>query len=418
MRLVYLAVAAWLLLAGAQGALADDLDALALADQTPKAAAPLKTDWHCSIEGAYAQTARRYAAGDEHSWRASVDVQYERPINESLRLTLADRLDIVWDQASQRRATNTLKEGYVTWRPDALRMVDLGRVNARYGVAYAYNPTDYFRSGALRSVVSIDPVSLRNNRLGSVMLRGQQLWDTSSLTVIYAPKLAEGASDAPFNPDLGATNGKNRWLVSFSHKLSNQFAPQWLLYSEAHQAPQLGFNLTSSINDATIAYAEWSGGRSRSIWSQALGQKDDTAFRSRLALGFTYTTTADLSFTLESEHNGAGLDRDGWAALSAGPPDQYGQYRFLAQYLQDPPARQSLFMNTTWHDVVLKHFDLMVMLRFNQFDRSHLAWLEGRYHWDHVDLALQWHVNSGRAGSEFGALPQHNKVQSSLTYFF
>ena len=46
-----------------------------------------------------------------------------------------------------------------------------GRINVRNGAALGYNPTDFFRSGALRSVVSIDPNSLRENRLGTVMLR-------------------------------------------------------------------------------------------------------------------------------------------------------------------------------------------------------------------------------------------------------
>ena len=56
-------------------------------------------------------------------------------------------------------------------RPDTL--IDLGRINVRNGVALGYNPTDYFRAGAVRAAVSVSPASLKENRQGSVMLRGQ-----------------------------------------------------------------------------------------------------------------------------------------------------------------------------------------------------------------------------------------------------
>jgi hypothetical protein len=29
------------------------------------------------------------------------------------------------------------------------------------------------------------------------------------------------------------------------------------------------------------------------------------------------------------------------------------------------------------------------------------SWVEARYHWTHVDLALQWQLNSGDPGSEY-----------------
>ena len=72
----------------------------------------------------------------------------------------ADRLDMNrMDGISGNRDINTLKEAYLSWQAQPDRVADLGRINARNGVALGYNPTDYFRAGALRSTVSIDPAS-------------------------------------------------------------------------------------------------------------------------------------------------------------------------------------------------------------------------------------------------------------------
>jgi len=78
-------------------------------------------------------------------------------------------------------------------------------------------------------VVSLDPASLRENRLGSAMLRGQALWTGGSLTALYSPKLADQRNDAVFSADLGATNQRERWQLALSEKLSDALNPQWLL---------------------------------------------------------------------------------------------------------------------------------------------------------------------------------------------
>lgn len=409
------------LMAAAIPALADDVDALLLADKPP-AATERASDWHVFTEGALGAANQRYGLPMQHTQRWSLDMQYDKTLTPGWRFLFADRLDVTsQDQFAHHTTVNTLKEAYLSWQQSDSQIIDLGRINARNGVALGYNPTDYFRTGALRSIVSVDPASLKKNRLGSVMLRGQKLWASGSLTALYSPKLADQPSDAPFNADLGATNNANRWLLSASKKLSDNVNPQWLIYGEEHHTPQLGANLTSVLNDATVAFAEWSGGRSRSLRSQALNTEDDNAFRSRLATGLTYTTENKISLTLEYDYNGAGLDRHGWDALRSGSPVAYGQYRKWAQTIQDPVTRQSVFFYGTWQDAMINHLDLTAMMRFNAIDHSRMSWIEGRYHWEHADLALQWQLNGGGGGgaaSEFGALSQQRIIQAVATYFF
>ncbi len=408
-----------LLLAAAQPALADDdAAALLLADQTASEAEQA-SDWRVYVEAAARESRRQGPGLALHGARLSIDARFDKSFAPGWRAVFADRLDMNrMDGVSGNRDINTLKEAYLSWQPRSDRIVDAGRINARNGVASGYNPTDYFRAGALRSVVSLDPASLRENRLGSAMLRGQTLWEGGSLSALYAPKLADHVSDSAFSPDFGASNQRARWQLALSEKLSDAFNPQWLLSGGSGQSAQLGLNLTALPNDATVVYFEWSGGRSASLAAQALANADDAAFRARMSTGLTYTTANNMSLTAEYQYNGAGLDRGGWNALRQGPPPAYGLYRSLAANLQDPPTRHQVFLYALWQDAFVKHLDVTAMLRYDALDHSRLQWLEARYHWTRADVALQTQLNTGQPGSNYGALPDRRVLQVLLRYFF
>ncbi len=399
-------------------ALAQDEDALSIADKAPMAPEQ-RRDWRFFTEGALRESTQQGTDKALHGERLSFDLRYDTTFGTGLRAVFADRLDMnrFGGGVPGDGNVNTWKEGYLSWQGAPDRLADVGRINVRNGVALGYNPTDYFRVNAVRSVVSIDPASLRENRMGSVMARGQALWTTGSLTALVSPKLADDPNNSAYSPDLGATNGHDRWLVALSQKISDTVAPQWLLSGTAGQSPQLGLNVTALFGNATVAYAEWSGGRSRSLAAQAGIAPDDEAFRSRLATGATYTTAANLSLTLEYQYNGAGLDEAGWNSLRGGSPLAYRQYRLFTSGVQDPPTRQAGFAYALWQDAFVKHLDLAGMLRYDVADRSRLQWLEARYHFTRADIALQAQYNSGDATSNFGALFERRVWQFLLRYF-
>lgn len=395
-----------------------DLDALATADKT-QAVTVKASDWRLFVEGAFGDTAQRYGLPSYRTERLSADLALDKTLAPGWRLLFADRLDWDWQgEAPNEFKVNTLKELYLSWQIAPGEIVDAGRINTRYGVATGYNPTDYFRDNAVRSVVSVDPNSLRNNRLGSVMLRTQILWDGGSLTAIASPKLTDEPSNAPFSIDLGATNHANRWLLALSQQLSDNLNPQFLLYGEAGKSPQLGLDLTHLIGDATVAFVEWSGGQGASLYSEALGGPSRDVFRNRLSTGLTYTTSNKISLTLEAEYNGAAVDNADWAALGNGPLPRYQQYRNVAQQLQDLPTRKSLFFYGSWQDALITHLDFSALARQDLVDQSRLGWIEARYHWDHTDVALQWQRYGGKAWSDYGAIPQRTAWQTVVTYFF
>lgn len=412
-----------LTLLGAGSASADDTDAsaLMLADDAP-GGVEKASDWRIFFEAAYGGTVKRSDGAAKASQRLSLDIQYEHSFSPDWRAFLANRLDWNPPPTGSEDSINTLKEAYLSWRAQPETMLDMGRINVRNGVAMAYNPTDYFRSGALRSIVSISPDSLKENRQGSVMLRGQRLWQSGSLTLLYSPMLSRRPSADGFSLDLGATNRQNRWLIALSQKIGGSVTPQFLIYREAGLAPQFGLNLTALIDDATVAHIEWSGGRSPSQLTQALGQSipacNCNAWRNHLATGLSYTTPNRISLTAEYHYNGSGLDQAAWNALRQGPLPIYGQYRGWVQSAQELPTRQALFFHGKWQDALINRLDFSVMHNVDIADSSRQTWLEARYHVAHFDYAVQWQRNSGRELSNFGAIAESRSWQAVMRYYF
>lgn len=405
----------------AQARQGDDLDALRLADSAAKPVVKA-SDWQAFVEASLGQS-RLITGADSANQRLSIDLQYDKTFAPGWRAVLSDRLDLQRQnqtsaQSPYRKEINTLREAYLSWQVRDNQILDFGRINAYQGVASGYNPTDFFRAGAVRSMISVDPASLKKNRQGSVMLRAQQLWDSGSLTALVSPKLEAQANSASFSADLGATNNQHRYLLALSHKISDGVAPQWLLYGQEHHSPQLGFNISVLPTNAIVAYLEYAGGRSRTQVAQALNMQGESVWRNRLATGLTYTTSAKLSLSLEYEYNGNAPDSSNWNALRRGSPFVYGSYSLAQRSAQELASRHETFAYANWQDAGFIHLDLAAMQKINLNDHSRLTWLEARYHFDKVDLALQWQKNSGDISSAYGAALQKSAWQAVLRYYF
>ncbi len=433
----------------------DDAAALALADQAHSQADTARA---CVEYAEVAATDTTYSdsAPSGGGGRASFVIRCDGALSNRWRAVFSDRLDDFWSQGSSAQAVNTLKEAYLSFRDDGTELVDLGRINVREGVGFAYNPTDYFRAGAVRAIISIDPNTLRDERLGTLMLRSQTLWSSGSLTAMYAPRVSAQPNDSSFSPDLGATNGRSRWMLVLSQRLATDFQPQLSLTGTEHQSPQAGLNLTCLLNSATVAYLEWSGGRSASnlaasgyfvasampavpalpltgatvavpttIPAPALAATPSssavlapTAFHSRLSTGFTYTTPYKLSVTLEYEYDGAAPDNGDWAAVRNGPVAPYVQYRQYAGAQAELAARQNLFGYAHWDDVGIPNLGLTAFVRFNPYDHSRVTWSEARYHWQHAGVALQWQRRAGNATSDLAPWPVRQSWLAMIDYYF
>jgi hypothetical protein len=418
--------------AAAQTDAPSDLDALRLADRTPAPAAAPVRDWQGHVEAAAgrAQLARRAGGATVDTQRLSLALQLDTALTPGWRLVAANRLDLDWptQRGNGEHALHTLQEAYVSGQLNAVQAIDLGRVRATFGVATGYNPTDVFRAGSLRSQVSADPNSLKKNRQGAVMLRSRHLSESGALTLLWSPRLCAHPqpSDAPFSLDTGTSNATHRGLLAWSPRLRTTWGErlnvQTLLLAQEGQAPQAGLNVSALLGDATTAFAEWTGARSRSQLAQALGRSETPHFHQRLSSGLTWTAASKLSLTLELAHNSAAPTAGTWQALQAGAelgsPLAYTAYRQWVGNAQELTTRRLWAVYASWPDALAQHLDLSAMLRVNPDDHSRLHWLELRHHGEHIDLALQWQRASGTPLSDFGAAARASVWQLGVRRYF
>ena len=391
-------------------------DALNLESAPVEAAeSPSNTKW--PIEGAFGNASQRYATDSIDSSRVSLDVLYSGRIGTGLRAVLSNRLDVIRATGAEPDTQrNSLREAYLSWQPGGSdTVIDLGRINQRNGPGYGYNPTDFFRDGSLRVITSADPFALRQNRMGSVMLRAQKLWNGGSLSVAYSPKMADRPSADTWDLDLGSTNNRDRAVITLGTQFSQSVNSQILLYQESGLKPTLGANMTALLSDAAVAHLEWTTGTETALVSRVFGGAPSEITRNRFVGGVTYTTLSKTSFTAEYQYNGFALDSTGWAALGAA--QQLGYLRESLR-LQELAPRQAYLLYVMQKGLWLKDLDLTGYVRFNGDDDSRLTWLELRHHWRNFDLTLQLQHNTGSAGSEFGILPDRRVVQALGTYYF
>lgn len=371
------------------------------------------------VEGAVGNASQRYQLNSRSLGRASLDVSHTARMGTGLRAVFSDRLDLIHPRDPGADETvNSLREAYLSWQPDSGNTVlEFGRINLRYGPGYGYNPTDFFRDGSLRAVTTADPFALRENRLGTVMLRGQRLWTGGSLSVAFSPKLADRPNPDGWSLDLGSTNNRDRALVALGTQFSSSISSQVLLYKEDGLSPTVGANMTALLSDAATAHLEWTRGKEPDLLSRALALPTPASTRNRFVGGATYTTFGKLSITAEYQYNGFGLNQSNWAALGAAPAVQIAYLREGLR-LQELAPRQAYLIYVTQKGLGLKDLDLTAYIRFNPGDNSRLAWLELRHHWSNFDLTFQLQQNIGRSTSEFGILPDRRIMQVLGTYYF
>lgn len=394
-------------------------DALNL-QSAPEAAPAAATGPKFFVEGAIGNASQRYRTSSRDIGRVSLDFSHSARLSPTWRAVLSDRLDHVHPTDDGADATvNSLREAYLSWQPEGGNTaVEFGRINLRYGPGYGYNPTDFFRDGSLRVLTTANPFALRENRLGTVMLRAQHLWSNGSLSAAYSPKLANRPSTDGWSADFGATNNRDRALIALSTQFSQRVSSQVLAYKAQGDSPTVGASATALLSDAAVAHVEWSRGSEPDMLSRATGLPGPAAARNRFAGGVSYTTLGKLSITAEYQYNGFALSQANWAALGASAPDAQVAYLVHAQGLQELAPRQAYLIYVTQKGLGVKELDLTAFLRVNADDHSRMVWLELRRHWPSFDLAFQLQQHMGRSTSEYGVLPDRRVVQVLGTYYF
>lgn len=395
-----------------------EADALML-ESAPEATPEASSGSKLFVEGAIGTASQRYQLDSRELRRVSLDFSHSARLGLGWRGVFSNRIDHLYPSAADTDATvNSLREAYLSWQPQGdTTIVELGRINLRYGPGYGYNPTDFFRDGSLRTQTTANPLALRENRLGTGMLRSQLMLTNGALSVAYSPKLADRPDPDGWSADFGSTNYRDRALIALSTQFSQRLSTQALLYKEHGLSPTLGASLTALLSDAAVAHLEWSHGSEPDLLSRALALPGVASTRNRFTGGLTYTTLGKLSVTVEYQYNGFALSQPDWAALGANPTAQVA-YLLEAQRRQDLGSRQAYLIYLTQKNLGLKNLDLTAFLSVNGGDHSRLGWVELRHHWPRFDLALQLQQTMGKSGSQYGLLPDRRVVQVLGSYYF
>ncbi len=89
----------------------------------------------------------------------------------------------------------------------------------------------------------------------------------------------------------------------------------------------------------------------------------------------------------------------------------------MSQNLQDLPTRSQWFFYASWQDVLVTRLSLAGFWRQDMQTNSRATWLEARYAWESVDLALQWQAFGGSAGTVYFAAPEKQTLQLVLRLY-
>lgn len=396
-------------------------------------------------------------ATDTPSWRARTDVDWQAHIKGfgPWSFTVSDRFNLQRGESdygsTDSLSRNDLRELYATYS-QGTSLMDVGRINVRSGVAAGYNPTDYFRSRSVVERVSQDPAVLRENRLGTVALRVQQVYALGAWSATLAPRLATTPAvdlrgQTGWQPQFGRTNNSTRLKLDANYAIAPNFAPEISMLIERDRN-LFGLNLTRALGDRVTGMLEWSGGWQRNLLARAyaagvaegrfpaglrplLPYDNALRFRQDLASGVSLAVSGNLDVSVEYDfHQGAmsSGDWNRWVAAgakaqhSANAAAQLGQLQYLREFAldeQEPMSRQNLFWRAEWRNSLASNVTLVYLGILNLRDRSSLQQLTARW-----DYSKKWSFSVilnrylGGADTEYGSYQTDMSLLANAICYF
>lgn len=409
-----------------------------------------------ALTGVWLRAEPPVPAPPSYDWqeRLLLDVRGNWEVGRTERLVLSDRLslraesDLSFPEAEN--VVNDFREAYFEWRPAAETYLALGRINLKSGIALGYNPTDYFKTRTVSEPLSADPTVLREDRLGTVMLRLQHIGRGASFTLAFAPRLRRRSpiysnQELPsLDPALGRTNSDNRLLLKSSLEISPDLSPEVLIYHDS-SGTRIGLNLSMTVGQSVVAYVEESAARRRDLIAQALDFGRATgalpaaapdeppaspghSLKNELAVGASYTTPGRVTWNLEYHLNQAGFTSQDWnrwfavggaRAAPAAVANELWYIRGYALDQEEQSTEQAAFVRADWTDAFGLKLELSGFLAIDLHDGSGQAQGAADYYLsDAWTIGLLAAADFGARRSDFGSLPAAGSVLFSLRRYF
>ncbi|MGA7673716.1 MAG: hypothetical protein WCA78_01560 [Rhizomicrobium sp.] len=380
--------------------------------------------------------------------RTSLDAFDQWTLSERLSFTFSDRFSLTEADGigfPAEASRNALREAYFTWEPVTQTFVEFGRINLKNGIALGFNPTDFFKANTAVSQASADPSTLRSDRLGTLMLRMQTIWDGGSATFVYAPKIHTprqivGADPGWIDPSFDQTNTTDRFMLALNLEVAD-FSPQALIYHESGRT-KAGLNLSYPIGQSVIAYGEWAGGNAPDLIAEAIafGKATGTlpavapvvpptsasrAFQNDLAVGASWTSEKKITLNLEYHFHQVGFtgaDWRGWFDVGSANPALAPELWYVRGYAsaqQQPMSRHQIFLRADWQDAFVTDLELSGIAFVNLTDGSGMMQVAANY-----NLSDAWSLGAYAGGtfggrrSEWGSLPNASSAIFQVVRYF
>jgi hypothetical protein len=352
--------------------------------------------------------------GDQEAYLLNLDARGVVGEGRPQRLNYSLRASATQNTPSGDGVRLYVRETYLTWTPTDTAALNLGRVNYRSGVAYAYNPTDLFRGRSNVDEVSLDPLVRRESRLGVVMASALALFDKGAVTAIVAPKLSEPEPFGYIRPeglglDLYRTNARTRGLLKASYALGRNFAPEVLVLLDDDRW-SAGLNLSMGLGDTAVLYLEARAGVDDNLLARAgdfaratgvlppgpealPGARRDRALHS-LATGFSYSPTSKINLIVEYDHSAAAPSAAQWSRLSkiaAGGGLAQAEFRLLNYFAaneEELRVRDAVFMRIGADSVFVDRLGGSLLANVSPQDGSGLVQATAV-----LDLSTGWAVS-------------------------
>lgn len=416
---------------GHDAASAEELAAFDLPEALPPQEAEQQGAGKWSIEAAIGHDQWRdwtFTADPPDAWRGRLSTQYSGrwPLSSRWQAVLTNRLDIGYRNGQGRLGADdvayTMSEAYLAFGGQRL-FVDVGRMNDRSGVAYAYNPTDIFRSNSVVARVSEDPSLLRSTRLGVLGVRAQYLYDDGSLTMIAAPGLRTRASGGVLSPRLENTNSDTRIMLRASRRLSEQSLIEGVVAHQPGVGWQPGGNVSTLWGDHAVIYGEVLFTCERDIDARSdawdplepyASSRESTRYRPRAAAGASIALGQRYTLVVEGHHDATALDEKRLRALAepenAAELQRYLRLRQYASDTQAPLARHYIFTRLAVARPFGDNTSLAGFVRYNLEDKSSYFWLQSGFQRGSLAWSATIAAPVGSRATEYGDL------QASTTF--
>jgi hypothetical protein len=221
-------------------------------------------------------------------------------IRTQLRLEIQDDLGGADDGATGR---GYLDEAYLRVAATEWLFVEIGKRQIVNGVGLGFNPTDYW---AERKTIdrTVDDETRRTEREGDVLAGFSYFFEGGSLQAYVAPRLGNRLQDE-----------SARFMIAYTRTLADLDADATAIVHGGSR-PALGLNLSTTVNDALVAYSEASFRRGRdrakvAVSSGAEGvayavEPDDARLTVAALGGLQYTFGTGINVSAEYFRNGDG----------------------------------------------------------------------------------------------------------------